>query len=103
MHSAISVPTLAQLVGNAPELPSSLSLVFKAEAIDGAGNISSAVRVLRLVRNAPPVIDAIRVLDNRGNDMGNALSELTEGRAIVIEVRANDPELFAEGTLDGVA
>ncbi|MFC1748126.1 Ig-like domain-containing protein, partial [Pseudomonadota bacterium] len=68
-----------------------MQLVVKAR--DGAGNESVLTRPVTLVRNAPPQVTQIQVLDQRGFSLGSNITEVTEGRGIVINVIAQDPEV----------
>ena len=66
-------------------------------ALDGAGNLRSEDRPVMLVRNQPPQVDKIQVLDFRGYNMGDTLQEVTEGRGIVVTAIASDPEAGVDG------
>lgn len=76
----------------ADQLPDSLSMLFRVVARDGAGNLSTVDRPVTLVRNAPPSVQQIQVLDSTGANIGDQVTEVTSGRGIVVNVIANDPE-----------
>ncbi len=46
--------------------------------------------------DSPPQITWIRILDSRGFNLGDTLSEITEGRQIVVNIVASDPEVGVE-------
>src|SRR5690606_14066327 len=76
----------------ANDLPSSLQLLFRATARDGAGNTAVEERSVLLTRNLAPEVQQIQILDSRGFNLGAELAEVTAGRGIVVNVVANDPE-----------
>ncbi|MCG8435138.1 MAG: Ig-like domain-containing protein, partial [Gammaproteobacteria bacterium] len=72
---------------------SQLNLELRILARDGAGNTTTLQpRPITLVRNAPPEVKQIQVLDARGFNLG-PVTEITEGRGIIIHVIASDPEV----------
>ncbi|MCK5020959.1 MAG: hypothetical protein KAS32_28350, partial [Candidatus Peribacteraceae bacterium] len=70
-----------------------LALLLKFSAQDGAGNKSEVTRPVTLVRNQPPEVRKIQILDFRGYNLGDTLAEITEGRGIVVNVIASDREV----------
>lgn len=68
-----------------------MQLRFKAR--DGAGNEAIVTRPVTLVANTPPQVNQIKVLDSRGFSLGSTVSEITEGRSIILNVIASDPEV----------
>ncbi|HEY9199158.1 MAG TPA: Ig-like domain-containing protein, partial [Gammaproteobacteria bacterium] len=70
-----------------------LPMLLRVVATDGAGNQTTVERPVALTRNAPPQITGIQVLDERGFSLGTGVTQITEGRGIVINVIANDPEV----------
>ncbi|MCG8590275.1 MAG: IPT/TIG domain-containing protein, partial [Proteobacteria bacterium] len=72
---------------------SELELEFRMVAKDGAGNTSEERRPVTLVRNAPPTVADIQILDNRGFLLGAGIAEVTEGRNVLVNVVATDPEV----------
>ena len=68
-------------------------MISTARSSDGAGNQSEEIRPLTLVANQPPSVKQIQILDFRGFNLGDALTEITEGRGIVVHVIASDPEV----------
>src|SRR5690606_16160777 len=77
---------------DAQQLPDALPLLFKATALDGAGNISVEERTAILVQNVPPQVQEIQILDKRGFNLGSDFAEVPSGREIIVNVIANDPE-----------
>src|SRR3989338_1728720 len=73
-------------------LPEALPMQLQIIARDAAGNESRQNIPISLKRNQPPEVNAIKLLDARGFAMGQ-VSELTEGRGVVIQVQASDPEV----------
>ncbi|HED40633.1 MAG TPA: hypothetical protein ENJ13_09420, partial [Chromatiales bacterium] len=88
----VPVDTVQTYMGNLYDANiTQLSLQLKVSANDGAGNTTALTRNVTLLRNAKPQVSAIQVLDNLGYNMGS-ITEVTEGRSIVINVVADDPE-----------
>src|SRR5262249_44715754 len=50
-------------------------------------------RPVNLVKNEPPQVKDIQILDRRGFSLGSALTEVTEGRNILVHVVASDREI----------
>jgi len=88
----IAVKSLAAYLGAAAEGVDQLALLLKFTATDGAGNQSEVSRPVTLVRNQPPQVEQIQILDSRGFNLGHGLAEITEGRGIVVNVIASDRE-----------
>ena len=89
---SLELGTIEDYVGDqVSEVPSSMALWFRVEAIDGAGNTSSEVISITMVRNQPPIVTGVRYLDSRGFGMG-VIESVTEGRGILVQVLAEDPE-----------
>ena len=91
---SLRVETLADYLGeDAAVGVDQLAMQLTITASDGAGNQSVASRPVTLKRNSPPQVTDIQVLDQRGFSLGTAITEVTEGRGIVINVVASDPEV----------
>jgi len=89
---SVLVDTIQSYMGEQyDENLSQLGLQLKISASDGAGNTTSLTRNITLLRNAKPEVTAIQVLDNLGYNLGG-VTEVTEGRSIVINVIAEDAE-----------
>jgi len=88
----IAVKSLAAYLGAAADGIDQLPLLLKFTATDGAGNQSEVSRSVTLVRNQPPQIEQIQILDSRGFNLGSGLAEITEGRGILVNVIASDRE-----------
>jgi len=80
-----------------PKEQANLALHLEWSAKDGAGNESRAARNVNLVRNEPPQVTQIALLDARGFNLGN-ISELTEGRQVLVNVSATDREVGVESS-----
>ena len=89
----IALQKISDYVADAPADLTQLPLRLQIEARDGAGNKSVEQRTLTLRRNLPPQIKKIQFLDSKGYSLGDALTEMTEGRGIVVNVIAADPEV----------
>jgi len=89
---SVNVDTIAAYLDQSEDLPEQLAMQLRVRAFDGAGNESLDARLLTLVKNSPPSINDIRVLDERGNNLG-ILTSITEGREFVLSVVASDPEV----------
>ncbi|MGD8913820.1 MAG: Ig-like domain-containing protein, partial [Candidatus Thiodiazotropha sp.] len=91
---SLRVETIEDYVGaDAAVGLTALPLELTVTAFDGAGNPAVVNRPVTLTRNSPPEVTAIQVLDQRGFSLGNNITEVTEGRGIVINVVATDPEV----------
>ena len=88
----IAVKSLAAYLGAAADGVDQLALLLKFTATDGAGNASEVSRPVTLVRNQPPQVEQIQILDSRGFNLGQGLAQITEGRGIVVHVIASDRE-----------
>ena len=80
------------------EVPNTPRLAIELVAKDGAGNTSRDTRFVALQQNEPPVVRDIRILDHRGFNLGVALSAVTEGRNILVDVVATDREIGVDST-----
>ena len=89
---SISIGTLSDYLGDKAAGVDHLPLQLTITAQDGAGNQSVVTRPVMLVRNQPPSIDGIEILDDQGYSLGTNVSQITEGRNIVVQVAAHDPE-----------
>jgi hypothetical protein len=89
-----TVATIAEYLGlqDDADTPDSLDMLLRATAFDGIGNLTPVDAPITLVRNSPPEVTAVRVLDSRGFSMGS-IDAITEGRAIVVNVQATDAEV----------
>jgi len=94
---SISVASIEDYLGAAGENVDQLSMLFEVRARDGAGNETRVERPVTLVRNTPPEIRQLQILDARGYSLGSALTEVTEGRGIIVHVLANDAEAGVDG------
>ncbi|NOX26701.1 MAG: hypothetical protein GXP21_00660, partial [Gammaproteobacteria bacterium] len=88
----LTVDSLSEYLGEDSTV-NQLDLQFRVTAIDGAGNTSITEVPAVLIENQPPSIDQIQILDERGFNFGDSLTEITEGRGIVVSVIASDPEI----------
>ncbi|MDA8142310.1 MAG: Ig-like domain-containing protein, partial [Desulfobacteraceae bacterium] len=70
-----------------------LYMLMRFVAVDGAGNQTVVTRPVTLIRNQPPQVTKIQILDSHGNNIGDSVTTITEGREIVVSVIANDPEV----------
>jgi len=77
--------------GHVDNFPNQLDMQLVIYAQDGAGNESSVNKPITLVKNSPPEVTDIKILDQRGNNLG-LIAEITQGREFVVDVTANDPE-----------
>ena len=78
----------------APGVPDQLPLMFRVITRDGVGNEAIVERPAVMNRNTPPEVTGIQILDSRGFSLGAASDlEVTEGRGIIVQVAANDPEV----------
>ncbi|MEJ2592879.1 MAG: Ig-like domain-containing protein, partial [Candidatus Thiodiazotropha sp.] len=78
-------------------VPAQLAMQFQVTAKDEIGNQTRVEVPVQLVGNQPPEVNDIRLLDSRGFSMGD-ISEITEGRGIVVNVVASDPEVGVDAT-----
>ncbi|KPA12609.1 Cell surface receptor IPT/TIG domain protein, partial [Candidatus Magnetomorum sp. HK-1] len=69
-----------------------LMLQIKVTAIDGAGNTGEKSCQVRLIRNRPPEIRHIQILNSKGFKLSDSLETITEGRDIIVNVIAYDQE-----------
>jgi hypothetical protein len=92
-NGTLVLKTLADYLGDAAQGIDQLALQIKFSASDGAGNTSQAVRPVTLIRNQPPQVEQIQILDARGFNLGDGLTQITEGRGIVVHVLASDREV----------
>ena len=88
----LPVGSIADYLGRTTDLPESLSLQLRVTARDPSGNEAKENIGVNLLRNQPPEVNAIKLLDARGFAMGE-VTELTEGRGIVVQVQASDAEV----------
>ncbi|MCG8470512.1 MAG: Ig-like domain-containing protein, partial [Desulfobacterales bacterium] len=91
-HGAIALGTLEEYLGDGADGVKSIHATLRFYALDGAGNHSQVERSVEIRRNTPPSISAIQLLDARGYNLGDLVSEITEGREVVVNVLATDPE-----------
>ena len=89
---SLPLNTIAEYLGRTDNLPDALPMQLQITARDASGNETRERIVVTLRRNQVPEINAIKLLDARGFAMGE-VSELTEGRGVVIQVQASDPEV----------
>ena len=76
-----------------------LPLKLEISANDGAGNPSVATHNdIVMLRNAIPTVTGINILDKEGYSLGN-ITEVTEGRDIVVNVLAEDPEVGVDSAV----
>ncbi|RFA32307.1 hypothetical protein CAL65_20005 [Alkalilimnicola ehrlichii] len=88
----LKLASLADYLGEAAEGVEQLNLQLRVHAMDGAGNESQEQVPVTLMRNQPPTVTGIDILDSRGFSLGRELAEITENRGIVVHVTAQDPE-----------
>ncbi|MCU0661938.1 MAG: IPT/TIG domain-containing protein, partial [Myxococcota bacterium] len=88
----LSVGTMADILGKDPGARDTLPLRLEVTAQDGVPNKSVEQIPVALVRNLPPEIVQIQILDSRGFNIGMGAQEVTEGRGIVVNVVAKDRE-----------
>jgi len=86
------VDTFENYLG-AENTSSTAAMRVEMSARDGAGNTVTARRPVTLVRNQPPEVTDMQVLDSRGFNLGSSVAEITEGRGIVVNVVARDLEV----------
>ncbi|WP_443190685.1 Ig-like domain-containing protein [Pseudomonas indica] len=89
---SLPLGSIAEYLGRTDALPDALSMQLRITARDGAGNETVQNIPVTLRKNQLPEVNAIKLLDARGFAMGD-VSSLTEGRGIVIQVQASDPEV----------
>ncbi|MBK6810760.1 MAG: hypothetical protein IPG81_18050 [Sandaracinaceae bacterium] len=92
---SLSMRTIAEYAG-AEDVGTTLPLQVIFTAVDGAGNESVATRQVTLIKNEPPTVERIQVLDARGFSLGSSVTQLTEGRGIVVQIVARDVEIGVE-------
>ncbi len=61
-------------------------------ATDGAGNVTSLDRTVIINENNPPQITKIQILDSKGFNLGAMVTQLAEGRQIILDPVASDFE-----------
>ena len=88
---SMPIQAIVDYVTENGETPEQLAMRLKVKATDGVGNATVLERPLQLLRNAPPEVTGIRVLDQRGFSLG-LIDEITEGREVVLDVVARDLE-----------
>lgn len=88
----IPLKTLEAYLGESAANLKKVDMVLHFKALDGAGNPAAVDRSVVLMRNTPPSVQALQILDSRGYNLGNTMTEITEGREIVVNVIATDPE-----------
>jgi hypothetical protein len=89
---SIPLSSMAAIMSeNFDPLLGQLPLSLQLSANDGAGNQSVATRSVNLLKNSLPEVTSIQFLDAEGYNLGN-VSEVTEGREIVVNVLATDAE-----------
>ena len=89
-----AVKTIAEYIGAQADdpIPDQLAMSLRVTARDGIGNESLVQIPMILVRNQLPEVTDIQVLDARGFFLGQ-IEEITEGRGIILNVLAKDPEI----------
>ncbi|HEX6549757.1 MAG TPA: Ig-like domain-containing protein, partial [Gammaproteobacteria bacterium] len=90
---SIAMKALSDYLGDKADGVNQLNMQLTVHARDGAGNESVVTRPVTLVRNQPPSVDGIQILDSQGYSLGSSVSQITEGREIVVQVLAHDPEV----------
>ncbi|MBA3980014.1 MAG: hypothetical protein C0462_05360, partial [Alcanivorax sp.] len=95
-QSAFTLRDFSHYFGAAAEEVSSVAARLRITARDGAGNVTIEQVPLTILRNQPPEVTAINILDSRGFSLGSAVSEITEGRRIIVAVEAEDLESGVE-------
>ncbi|MGH8373185.1 MAG: Ig-like domain-containing protein, partial [Gammaproteobacteria bacterium] len=90
---SIAMKAISDYLGANATGVNQLNMQLTVRARDGAGNESVITRPVTLVRNQPPSVDGIQILDSQGYSLGSAVSQITEGRDIVVQVLAHDPEV----------
>ncbi|MEE4252165.1 MAG: IPT/TIG domain-containing protein, partial [Alcanivoracaceae bacterium] len=83
-------------LGAAADTVQQLEARLKVSARDGAGNETVRYAAVTLLRNQPPEVNAIDILDVRGFNLGSSLDRITENRGIVVSVQASDLESGVE-------
>jgi hypothetical protein len=89
---SFAVKTIDEYLGTTGSGHNQLDMQVVVTVQDGAGNQTVVTRPVTLVRNSAPQVTGIRLLDQRGDNLG-AIAEITEGRQYVVSVTASDPEV----------
>lgn len=91
-EGVLPIQAIADYIDPAAGNPTEMALALQVEATDGAGNAASHLLEFTLVENAPPAIQEIQILDDRGFNLGPTFTEIAAGRQIIVNVVASDAE-----------
>ncbi|WP_215426482.1 Ig-like domain-containing protein [Agarivorans albus] len=88
----LAVAKLSDYVAEQSTSLTSLPLLVKVTANDGAGNKTVVSRSVQLVKNQAPVVNDISFLNSLGHVIAIDGATVTEGRDLVVSVTASDLE-----------